>query len=350
MASFLEKLRMDRIYPEVFKPRTIEQPQMGRGTGLEAIARNPSQNQTMMENIAMQHAGLGLQKARMDMQNAQTPNVVYDPQPEQHSQEVKLQRDKMQMQQQAGEEERALAERAMTDDWQQQQRENALRNKQIETTAGFKGAELGLKGAKFELDRYKAMNPNLRFIPTQGGNVIGFDPKTGQSFDTGIASGTLSAEDRIRLGGEVSRENITHATDEGIRRDTARTEGRPQIPQQDMARLKLRVNQMLSQHPEWADYIEIDEAGLPQVKSGERGPVGNFFGIGGIPPEVRSQIMRSLYGPDDTQMQGPQSLSGVSMGGDTVTMYDPQGNELRVPKDKVKALEAQGATTTRPRQ
>jgi hypothetical protein len=184
---------------------------------------------------------------------------------------------------------------------------------------------------------------------TKGGNVIMYNPLNGQTIDTGVPAGTLTESEGITRRGETTRENITHGADEGIRRDTARIENRPQLPQHEMAGLKLRVNRLLSEHPEWADYIELDEAGLPQVKSGGSNPMKDFFGLGGPTPEIRNQIMRGLYGPDDTKIQGPTSLTGISMEGDTVTMYDPDGNELRVPKDKVKTLETQGATTTKQR-
>jgi hypothetical protein len=343
MASFLEKLRMDKIYPQVFKPRTIEEPGF-RGRGLDLIGQQPqSQAQNALERIGLQQAGLGLQQNKMNLEKAQTPDVVYDQRPEMFNKELQLQKDKMRMQEQAGESELALAERALTDQWQQQQRENALRSKQIDTTAGYKEAELGLKGAKLNLEAMKAAG--FKEMGTKGGNVMMYNPLTGQTIDTGVSSGELTEEAGITKRGEITRENITHGADEGIRRDTARIENRPQLPQHEMAALKLRVNRLLSEHPEWADYIELDEAGLPQVKSGE----ANIFGFGGVSPEIRQQIMRGLYGPDDTKIQGPTSLTGVSMKGDTVTMYDPDGNELKVPKDKVKALEAQGASTTRQR-
>jgi hypothetical protein len=51
---------------------------------------------------------------------------------------------------------------------------------------------------KADLARFKTNNPNMKFIVSKGGSIQAFNPLTGEGFDTGVDSGTLSDEEKQR--------------------------------------------------------------------------------------------------------------------------------------------------------
>lgn len=92
--------------------------------------------------------------------------------------------------------------------------------------------DLGLQ--RNNIADFKAKNPNLKFIISKGGNVVGFNPLTGESHDTGVSSGTLSERDRIELTGEQRSNEITRRGD--IQKDIQNTRG-----SQGLAQVAARV-------------------------------------------------------------------------------------------------------------
>lgn len=54
-----------------------------------------------------------------------------------------------------------------------------------------------------DLNEWKARNPNGQIREIKGGNIVVINPQSGEVIDTGIPSGSLSDEDRLRLQGEI---------------------------------------------------------------------------------------------------------------------------------------------------
>jgi hypothetical protein len=61
---------------------------------------------------------------------------------------------------------------------------------------------------KADLARFKTNNPNMKFIVSKGGSIQAFNPLTGEGFDTGVDSGTLSDFEKRDLIGSQRMEQI----------------------------------------------------------------------------------------------------------------------------------------------
>lgn len=147
-----------------------------------------------------------------------------------------------------------------------------------------------------QLDEWKAKNPQGKVYAPKGGNVVIINPQTGEATDTGIPSGTLSDERRIRLTGDIKSGQITQQGDiksgqieqqGNIRsgqigqqhenrlgeisasgeqaRETKGTLGagttKPlgsESATQTKTRLQLRANEAIQEHPEWQGFIKIN--------------------------------------------------------------------------------------------
>jgi hypothetical protein len=126
-------------------------------------------------------------------------------------------------------------------------------------------------------------------IPVRGGNVIVVNPQTGEALDTGISSGMLTEEERINLSGEKRLEQIgaqgterrktqemigdqalerigargeesrkTKQTIPGKAASATSAEDRGLSPTQQRAEHQNRVNQLVLEAPELADYVSLD--------------------------------------------------------------------------------------------
>lgn len=87
-------------------------------------------------------------------------------------------------------------------------------------------AKLKVLQNRADVYRFKAENPNYKFILPKGGNVQAFNPLTGQSRDTGIPTGSLSELDKINLGQEDALERIGATGDEARDTENLRQTGR----------------------------------------------------------------------------------------------------------------------------
>jgi hypothetical protein len=173
---------------------------------------------------------------------------------------------------------------------------------------------------KNSIAAFKAQNPNMKFITMKGGNVVAFDPLTGEAHDTGISSGTMTEEDKqLLVGGqaadrndasiagreEVAGMNIAGRKDVAGMNNTAAGErnaasiaGRENVAGMNNATRTaldggMQPNQkrtdennkarQLAQDPYLAKFITI----LPN---------GNFAINGNPPLDVLSRIQQSIYG------------------------------------------------------
>ncbi len=132
----------------------------------------------------------------------------------------------------------------------------------------------------------KAANPNLKFMPVKGGNIIAFDQKTGESHDTGIATNTLSEKDRLQIQQDNAIAKQNDAQDFKASNTTTQ-------PTQQRHALDNKIIELINRNPDWAKYIDKE--------SGIVGPVGtggsSWTGNPGLTQEVRTQILDALHGP-----------------------------------------------------
>ncbi len=84
-------------------------------------------------------------------------------------------------------------------------KQKELLNTKATNTIATTGRGLDIKQQLADVAKFKAQNPALKTLTPKGGNVMLFDPLTGQLHDTGIDSGTLSEQDKIELTGDEAR-------------------------------------------------------------------------------------------------------------------------------------------------
>lgn len=175
------------------------------------------------------------------------------------------------------------------------QMENRLQT-QGDTRLGQGQQRVDISQQHQQLDEWKAKNPQGKVYAPKGGNVVIINPQTGEATDTGIASGTLNDEQRIRLTGDIKSGQIQQQgnirsgqiTQQGdIRsgqigqqhenklgeigasgdqaRETKGTLGagttKPlgsESATQTKTRLQLRANEAIQEHPEWEGFIKIN--------------------------------------------------------------------------------------------
>lgn len=125
-------------------------------------------------------------------------------------------------------------------------------------------------------------NPNWQKIVPATGNVQLYNPKTGETKDTGIDSGKLSEEEKqkLRTGGKLEEikariegdiklegtKQSNRETNIGLTGDEARktkqTAGSyTNSPTQEKVNQYNNARKALLEHPEWSKYIKLDENG-----------------------------------------------------------------------------------------
>lgn len=172
---------------------------------------------------------------------------------------------------------------------------------------------------KADLATFKAKNPNMKFIVSKGGNVQAFNPLTGEGFDTGVDSGTLSEQDKIELTGEQTRD--TEKTRQTGRMDLQNTKGNQALEQigarisgnKDVAELKFnqtrdkalapsQVNseqknaarELVSTRPDLAQYVKIESN-------------GNFTVDPNTPLNELSMIQNAIYPKSNKDINLPSN-------------------------------------------
>lgn len=176
-----------------------------------------------------------------------------------------------------------------------------------------------------QLDEWKAKNPQGKVYAPKGGNVVIINPLTGEATDTGIASGTLSDERRIRLTGDIRSGQIeqqgnirsgqieqrgdirsrqiseqgeqSRQTKQTLGAGTEKPLGAQSETQKKQASIN-KYNKITNEHPEWIKHVTID----PDTKLPRIAPVnpGGWFGSGPS-KEEHDAIYKALYGDDTTQ-------------------------------------------------
>lgn len=137
---------------------------------------------------------------------------------------------------------------------------------------------------RLSIAEHKQKNPNLKFIPVKGGNIMAFNPQTGDSEDTGIATNTLTEAERLRITQEnaMTKQNDAQA---------AANEKPPQ-PSQLKHAIDLRIQEAINRNPEWKDYIDTETGMVAPIGTG----ASRWTGSKGLDEATRSAILDTIYG------------------------------------------------------
>lgn len=121
-------------------------------------------------------------------------------------------------------------------------------------------------------------------------------------------------------------------------------------PSQQRIAIQQRASQIVNQHPEWEEFIDIDEEGFPTIE-----PPSRF----GLDENTYNQIYKSIYGIDRSQAIGspagvtppatakpparPAPKGGTPQAGGNIEMITPDGKSTRmVPANQVQTAIQQG--------
>lgn len=178
---------------------------------------------------------------------------------------------------------------------EEQRRANAAVIPKREDRLGVEGAakldqgqqRIDIQNKVQAVNEWKAKNPQGKVYAPKGGKVVIINPLTGEATDTGIDSGTLSDEDRIKLTGQQRIEQIgkqgenqlgledarntgdlaeieargaqsraTKSTTPG--KNTSVTADKDLLPSQQKTNLQIKANQYIQEHPEHTEFVKIN--------------------------------------------------------------------------------------------
>lgn len=107
-------------------------------------------------------------------------------------------------------------------------------------------------------NNFKMDNPDWDIVKQEGGNYILINPKTGESKDSQIPTGTMSKIDEInlRIKGQMDVARVPRTV---ISSGTSTTGGSGVLPSQLQSADYLAAQQIFNENPEWQDYIELGD-------------------------------------------------------------------------------------------
>lgn len=162
---------------------------------------------------------------------------------------------------------------------------------------------------------YDKKNPNLQKIVPKTGNVQLYNPKTGETKDTGIDVGGLSEEEKqkLRTGGKLEEikarlegniklegaKQTNRITNIGLGGEQAReTKAAPSgmagTPTQEKIQQYNNARQTLLEHPEWKKFITLDVNG-PNTFTIHEPSSGAFYSSGPSKSDY-DKIVQSIVG------------------------------------------------------
>jgi len=203
--SFIQKLRMNSIFPAQGNPSPlIGMPDFSTGRqvppyyGIQQQQQQQEQQQPIRQQMepGLQRVGQQITKPQVLQQQEEGPNVVYQP----------------------GRSDTYGTDILMgTTEYDKHRRAKELLGLKTEATQATAQGTLAVKQQLANIAKFKAENPGLKAIATKGGNVQLMNPLTGEMIDTGVATGSLTEQDKIDLTGEKALEQIGAHGDIGSR-------------------------------------------------------------------------------------------------------------------------------------
>jgi len=89
-----------------------------------------------------------------------------------------------------------------------QQMATELRERAQEAKEKNDEAKTQILQQRADIYAFKTMHPDFKFVMPKGGNIMAMDPRTGESHDTGIPTGSLTELDKMHIGQEQALEKI----------------------------------------------------------------------------------------------------------------------------------------------
>jgi len=167
----------------------------------------------------------------------------------------------------------------------------------------------------------RANNPDLKIIIPKGGNVQAFNPRTGETHDTGIPSGSMSEIDKITMQGDQRMEQIGASGAQARQTETLRQDGRMEaidargtqaretratplggasgkgmLPTQIKVDQYNRARQLANSNPELAKFIKPG-SGANEFQIVKPDPNAWTESGKGPTPQQYSDIINAIYGP-----------------------------------------------------
>lgn len=211
---------------------------------------------------------------------------------------------------------------------------NEIRAKSEADKVAKNEADQKIRQQRADVYEFKAKNPHMRLMTTKGGNIMAYNPLTGQTMDTGVPSGSLSETDKINLIQQDMLERIEKTGDEtreteGVRQvnreknialqgDESRktkqtpsastaTTGRGELPTQTKVRVFNRATEIANSDPNLGKFIKLGKNNDFEItKPGS----GGFFGSAGPTKQQYDSIVEKIYGtkgPDRTDKTAPDT-------------------------------------------
>ena len=164
---------------------------------------------------------------------------------------------------------------------------------------------------RLDIAEFRKNNPNMKFIPVKGGNIMAFNPTTGESEDTGISTGTLTESEKLRITQENAMTKQNDAQEAAA--------NKPQQPSQVKHAVDARILEAINRNPTWKDYIDMETGVVAPVGSG-----ASMWGSNkGLDEATRTQILDAIYGPQRTTPNPnpttPQATTPSNVTPNTVT-------------------------------
>jgi len=168
--------------------------------------------------------------------------------------------------------------------------------------------------------------------------------QTGATQRTGMQQAGANRRNAASIAGAMAR--TTEAGKQA--RETKATPGgsanvTSQLPTQQIKAYQLKANQAIQDHPEWSDYIDIDEDGMVQVTP----PGENIFGYATGPDKATyDEIISYIRGgaaPIAPPAKPTAKPTAKTTAGSAVEMITPDGKSTRmVPANQVELAKSQG--------
>jgi hypothetical protein len=236
------------------------------------------------------------------------------------------------------------------------------------STRGIAQQRLGLEGKRVSLAQWKAEHPNMTFKEDREGKIIGFNPQTGGSIDTGRT--VFNEEDELELRQQQALERQFTQGDINTQRDRQRQidalarikaggeeqrttrlapqwQGeKPLLPTQEKVAAYNRATELRNKYPNLAPFIKLGEGNeFDIVPPATEGP-GWMGGWGGTQGPTQSQydaLTAAIYGPSAPRNPtGPTTTTPVTP---TTPTSSAQSGRIRVmsPDGKLKGTVPAGS-------
>lgn len=330
MDSFVDKLRMNNIYPSEgynpFGPPDLSAGQMNPQLvnsmmqQMQGFQNNASDRQNLrQDNIYARTRADHLTDiaSQMNQQNQPEPMkyvTVGSPNGMNDYQRGQLDLGRAELAQKTGIQSGQLAERSRTD------------SAKLKNT----DEDQAIRQQRANVYDFKSKNPGMKVLMPKGGNIQFLDPITGKVHDSGISTGSMNERDKQELIGAQQETNINNQGqnqqnlqemrgNQGLAEIAARTSGQqllnenkpvnPELPTQTRVRQNLAARELVNSRPDLAKYIQIDSNGGFQVTP----PGTNFFGLSTGPDKVKyDEIQKLLFPSTETNVKKPTEKKSTS--------------------------------------